>query len=214
MSVGEYISIPIYQLCYITRISLYAASVQQSTHTVPVLHRILLWVLSESSVPELFTHTSVSILPAQKHARWSAVFGDAHFTARTVVNETPWGWVPKILPPSLSDRVVPMRDSTAIPALLWGGNKPDWTVGIHSTRSTQKSQNPRSRFLQTCRFPWSKLYPDNFWPMLSVLIPESIRSMIKLWPPQNHSMFEVGRNLWRWFNPTFLLRAKSAGAAC
>lgn len=128
-------------------------------HTlVPVLYRILLWGLSESGVPELFTHTSVSILPAQKRPRWSAVFGDARFTVRTVVNETPWGWVPIQLPPSLSDRVVLMRGSTAIPALLWGGNKPNWTVGIHSTRSTEKSQNLNSRFLQTCQFTWSKLY--------------------------------------------------------
>lgn len=60
---------------------------------------------------------------------------------------------------------------------------------------------------------WSKLYPHNFWHMLSVLIPVSLRSVIKLWPPQNHKMFEVRRSLTRWSNPTVLLRAMSAGAA-
>lgn len=115
--------------------------------------------------------------------------------------------------PSLSDRMVQMRGSAAAPALLWRGNKPNWTVGMHNTRSTEKSQNPRSRFLQTWRFPWSKLHLHKIWPMLSVLTPESIRSMIKLWP-QNHKMFEVWRNLWRGSNLTLLLRAMSAGAAC
>ena len=88
MPIVDYISTPIHQLHYITRISLYAVSAQQST-LKPVLYRLLLRALSGNVMPELFIHTSVSILPAQKCARWSVVFGDARFTARTVVNETP-----------------------------------------------------------------------------------------------------------------------------
>lgn len=171
-------------------------------HTLgPVLYRMLLWALSESGMPELFTHTSVSILPAQKRARWSAVFGDACFTARTVVSETPWGWVPKQLRLSLSDRAVQMSGSAAVPALLWRGNKPNWTVRIHNIRSTEKSQNPfwkgfpRSRFLQTCRFPWSKLYVHKVWPMLSVLNPSVHKEH-----DQTLATTE-SQNVWGWEEP-------------
>lgn len=125
-------------------------------HTLmPVLYRLLLWVLSESGMPELFIHTSVSILPAQKCARWSAVLGDACFAARTVVNETPWGWVPFQIGWCEQGAQQPSQQCCEV------GDKPNWTVGIRSTRSTEKSQNqsmllekgfPRSRVLQTCRF--------------------------------------------------------------
>lgn len=212
-------SAPLYNKDFIIR-SLCAA---EPTLT-PVLYRLLLQARSESGVPELFIHTSVSISPAKKCARWSAVFGDVRFTARTVVNEAPWGRVPKQLSPF------------QIGWYGWGaqrlsqhcckeGDKPNWTVGIHSTRSTEKHWKQgmllekgfrKTRVPQTRRFLWPNLYLHKLRPMLSVLwsfIPESIRTTVKLRPSQNHRMVEVevGRNLWRSSNPTFLLRAVSWG---
>ena len=125
-------------------------------HTLtPALYWLLLWALLESGVPELFIHTSVSISPAQKCARWSTVFGDPRFTARTVVNETPWGQVPKQLSPF---EIMLCGQGAQQPSqhCCKEGDKANWTVGIHSTRSTEKSWKqsmvlgkgfPRSRVL-------------------------------------------------------------------
>lgn len=214
MSVGEYTSTPIHQLCYITRISLYAVSVQQSTHIVPVLYRILLGALSESGVPEFFTHTPVSTLPAQK-------VPDALRCLVILTSQPGLCWMRlyedgspnNSLPPSLSDRVVLMRGLNSHPSTAVRREQGKLNCRDPQHQKHKKEPKLQVQISRDMQVSWSKLYPHNFWHMLSVLIPESLRSMIKLWPPQNHKMFEARRNLWRWSNPTVLLRAMSAGVA-
>lgn len=184
----------------------------EHTHCASIVSDIARSALRERRARVLYPHSSQHFASSEG-ARCSAVFGDTHFTARTVLNETLWGWVPKQLPPSLSDRVVLMRGLNSHPSTAVRREQGKLNCRDPQHQKHKKEPKLQVQISRDMQVSWSKLYPHNFWHMLSVLIPESLRSMIKLWPPQNHKMFEARRNLWRWSNPTVLLRAMSAGVA-